>query len=182
MDYAAVYGRLHENSKRFPGFTLQYYVDDLRDLIIQTSPRRLLDYGSGKGYQYLAMRLHEQFDGPLPHCYDPGVRQIAERPKGKFDGIICTDVMEHIEEADVDAVLADIFSFVQAGFHWEDSESAFAFFAISCRPANKVFEDGRNLHVTIKPPQWWDEKIARHARDGLIIRTRFEGAEYHGAV
>ena len=50
---------------------------------------RLLDYGSGKGYQYLLARIHENWGGHLPICYDPGVIQLATRPPGRFDGIIC---------------------------------------------------------------------------------------------
>jgi hypothetical protein len=49
-------------------------------------PDRLLDYGSGKGYQYLARRYHERWGGLLPHCYDIGVQQLSPSPRASSAG------------------------------------------------------------------------------------------------
>lgn len=170
-NYAKLYTELHRNEKAFAGYSIKNYVDDIAGLVEWTSAKRILDYGSGKGYQYLKRRLHEAW-GILPHCYDVGVRQLQERPEGKFDGIICTDVMEHIAESDIDWVLNDIFSFVEPRV----SSDKFAFFAIACRPAaKKMLPDGRNVHLTVKPPSWWQEKLDKHKCVGLTIEARFDG-------
>lgn len=169
-DYAKLYSELHQKDKAFAGRSIRTYVPDIAALVQQTGAKRLLDYGSGKGYQYLQYRVHEQWGGILPHCFDIGVRQLSERPLGYFDGIICTDVMEHIAEEDVDEVLADVLSFAE--------DNAFAFFAISCRPAaKKTLPDGRNVHLTVREYAWWSAKIARHQRPGLLISVSFEGGE-----
>jgi hypothetical protein len=168
MDYAKTYGAMHDKkAKHFSGYSIKPYVQEIAGLVWDRLPRRILDYGSGKGYQYLALRLHDHWGGILPFCYDPGVVQLRIKPEGKFAGIICTDVMEHIEEADVDDVLDDLFGFAD--------DHAFVFLAIACRPAKrKRLPDGRDVHVTIKPPAWWDAKLAKYQRDGLTIRAVYD--------
>lgn len=166
MDYGRVYQELHEqHPKWFNGASIIRHVAAIAHLVFRTDAQRLLDYGSGKGAAYLRDRVHEQWGGPLPHCYDPGVRYLAERPAGKFDGIICCDVMEHIEEQDVDAVLADIFQFMEEGF---------VFFSIACRPSKKQLPDGRDCHLTIRPPEWWAEKLEPFRRPFLIIEAVYD--------
>lgn len=168
MNYAEVYGRMHEaRAKAFSGYSIKDHVEAIAVLVMRNGAGRLLDYGSGKGYQYLSRRVHDAWGGLLPHCYDPGVVQLREKPEGTFDGIICTDVMEHIEEADVDAVLADIFGYAR--------DRAFVYFCIACRPAKrKRLPDGRDVHVTVKPPQWWNEKLDKFRREQLQIVVEFD--------
>jgi len=180
MNYAKAYEAMHNaNPKHFSGYSIRPYVGEITALVRRhisflewngvpvPISGRLLDYGSGKGFQYLALRVHDQWGGLLPHCYDPGVRQLREKPSGKFSGIICTDVMEHIEERDVPKTLADIFGFA--------GERAFVFFAIACRPAKrKRLPDGRDVHVTIKPPEWWGAQIDPFRRKGLTIRAVYD--------
>lgn len=175
MDYGAVYTKMHEDSpKLFAGNSIKPYVGQIAELVAKTKATRLLDYGSGKGYQYLKLRVHEAW-GILPHCYDVGVRQLSEKPEGFFDGVICTDVMEHIEEQDVDAVLADIFASISVR---PGAKKSFAFFVICCRPAKKkVLPDGRNVHLTVKPPAFWQAKLDKFARSGLIIEAVFDEGE-----
>lgn len=171
MNYEDVYGRMHESKggKPFSGYSIKPYVHQIAGLVNVVQPRRILDYGSGKGYQYLALRVQNHWGGLLPYCYDPGVRQLRERPHGLFQGLICTDVMEHIEEDDVGKTLDDAFGFIDKHAH------AFAFFAIACRPAKrKRLPDGRDVHVTVRPPDWWRAWFKRYERPGLIIETEFD--------
>jgi hypothetical protein len=114
---------------------------------------RLLDYGSGKGYQYLAQRMHEFWGGLLPVCYDPGVPLLNVKPTGKFCGVICTDVLEHIPEDELDAVLDEIVGYIEPG--------GFVYFKISTVPSRKVDDEGCNLHVTVKPCEWWHKKLEK---------------------
>jgi hypothetical protein len=151
MSLQAEYEKMHRNEKRFPGYSLGAYVGAIAELVDQHKPERLLDYGSGKGFQYLIRRYHEKWGGLLPYCYDIGVRQLQAKPEGLFGGVICTDVMEHIEERDVQGVLRDILSSVE--------DNGFAFFGISCRPTKKKLSDGRDVHVTIRPPSWWVKQL-----------------------
>lgn len=168
MNYAEMYGRIHEDSaKTYPGMTIRPYVPRIAKLVREVGAKRILDYGSGKGYQYLKARVHEEWGGVLPHCYDVGVRQLASRPEGLFDGLISTDMLEHIENDDLDAVLSDMFSFCES--------KAFAFLSVSCIPSKKSFPDGRNVHVTQKPPEWWRNRVAPFVKSGITLAMAFDG-------
>jgi hypothetical protein len=155
-----LYRRTHAgNPKRFLGYTTKMYVEPIGRLISETGATSLLDYGSGKGCQYLnGRRMHERWGGLLPWCYDPGVIGLNEKPQRKFDGVICCDVMEHIPEHLVPEVLADIFGFAEK----------FVMLGISTVWSHKSLADGRGAHATIQPPQWWLAEIekcaTRHVR------------------
>lgn len=172
LDYGALYRPLHEASggKFFGGKIggLQAVID----LVKRTEPRTLLDYGAGKGKQYSVRQYHDLWGGLKPYCFDVGVPEFAARPKGKFDGIICSDVMEHIAPEDVDAVLADIFGF---SARRRPPTKSFVYFHISCVPSvKKTLADGRNVHLCVEPPAFWEEKLARFQRAGLIIEARYK--------
>lgn len=166
-DYSGLYGKLHSNAKMFRGHTVGRHAETIAELVSRFHPEKLLDYGSGKGHQYLTARVHEKWGGLLPHVYDPGVKGFHGSPEGPFDGVICVDVMEHIAEADVPKVLDHIFALLpgrqRPAYRLEpetEEGMPFAFFAISIVPATKNLPDGRNAHLTQKPGHWWEEQIA----------------------
>lgn len=147
--YIQKYKKLHRNPKRFLGYSLKRHIDGVCEMIDLYNPNSLLDYGSGKGYQYLTRRLHERWGGILPFCYDPGVPALSEKPTGTFDGVICTDVLEHVPHETVFETLEEIFSYA----------NKFVFLAICTRPSAKTFADGENCHITVKSDKWWDKQI-----------------------
>jgi hypothetical protein len=67
--------------------------------------------------------------------------------------------MEHIPEEEVDIALRNIF----------DRATMFVFFSIALRPASKMFADGQNVHVTLKTPTWWYEKIDEHNVNNVLV-------------
>lgn len=144
------YRWLHKIGKYFRGKSIRYHEDDIKQLISDTNSRTLLDYGCGKGWQYSKMKLHEDWGVPEPWMYDPGVPGIDKKPRCQFDGVICTDVMEHIPEQYIDETLEELLWFGQR----------FVFMSIACYPAHKKLPDGQNCHLTVRPPSWWEEKIA----------------------
>ncbi len=166
--YQKRYRELHQTfPKWFSGALKPVSVENITKLVKETGAQTLLDFGSGKGYQYLKARVHEAW-GILPYCYDPGVRQLEQKPEGVFNGVLCTDVMEHISDKDVDAHLSEIIGYV------DKSAPGFAYFSICCRPARKSFSDGVNVHLCVQPPRWWEQKLSRYKRDGLIILADYE--------
>jgi len=166
--YQKRYRELHQqHPKWFSGALKSVSVQEITQLVKDTGAKTILDYGSGKGYQYLKARVHEAW-GILPTCYDPGVVQLQDPPAEgtKFDGVICTDVMEHISQTDIDELLKNLFGYI--------GKRGFAYFAICCRPARKEFPDGVNVHLTVMSPRWWNQKLSQYKRDGLIIRADYE--------
>lgn len=170
MDYVKEYGALHMRSNKiFSGRSITPHVPKIADLVRQTGAKTLLDYGSGKGLQYRIDEVHKQWGGILPTCFDVGVIKFKQKPQGKFNGIICTDVMEHIAETDVQIVLDEIYDYV------DPSQKGFVFFAICCRLAKKSFSNGKNLHLTVQPPNWWADKIVKYRRVDLHTTMIFTG-------
>jgi len=178
-DYETLYGVHHGlyHGKRYPGYSMIDYISTLVSLVDLVKPERLLDYGSGKGYQYLTRRVHEQWGGLLPYCYDPGVFHLRERLPHKpgFDGVICTDVLEHIEVLDLKNFLDDLFAYVRVRDPEEDS--AFVFLSICCQKAKKLLPDGRNVHLTVRDPEWWWGWLDKYRRPGLILEVEFDHEE-----
>ena len=209
MNYAEVYGQLHESGaqKHFAGYTLKRYRDTIAGMVKETRPRLLLDYGSGKGYQYVDRAYHAAWApfmaddaaprAGVPVCYDVGVRQLRQRPcsgakdcvercpwvhpKSKspcektpiFDGVFSTDMLEHIERQDLPRILRDMMTFLTS-----EDRPTFAFFSVSCIPADKFLPDGRNVHVTMEPPEWWipmlTEQFAKAPGPQLRMKVMFE--------
>jgi hypothetical protein len=171
MDYERSYRALHESGKRFPGYSLGAYVGSIAELVERHQPERMLDYGSGKGFQYLARRYHERWGGLLPHCFDIGIQQLAQIPEGAFGGLICTDVLEHIEKIDLPHIVDEIFGLVDDG--------GFAFLGISCRPTRKRLPEGGDVHRTVEPPEWWASFLARQLEESgrggkIAVRAVFD--------
>lgn len=161
-DCIAAYREMHLNPKRFRGYSIKYVLPDIVSLVQETGAKTLLDYGSGKGFQYSERRVHDQWEGIMPTLYDPGVTEFSVKPRGKFDGVICTDVLEHIPEEDVLTVLGEIFSYARL----------FVVLAVHTGPSRKCLPDGRNCHLTQRPPEWWKERL--HAKSAeLRVVARF---------
>lgn len=147
----AQYRVMHASGKMFRGASIKGHIEALTDLIAKHKPETMLDYGSGKGAQYTEWKVQENWGGLVPTCYDPGVPGIDVKPEGKFDGVICTDVIEHIPPETVEQEYLEAINYA----------TKFAFFCIYTGPARKFLPDGRNAHLTQRPEKWWVEKTCQ---------------------
>lgn len=110
----------------------------------------VLDYGTGKGA--LTKRLQTELPETISvKGYDPAVTFYEERPENPVDLLVCLDVLEHIEMANIDAVLKDIHSLTKQ----------FCYLVIDLQPAVKTLSDGRNAHILLAPPEWWISRISQ---------------------
>lgn len=120
----------------------------LRPEILLLRPRSIIDYGCGQS------RLLDQLDLRYPAKlmrYDPAIPPYARKPESPADLLINVDVLEHIEERDLDAVIAEMASL-----------SRNAIIIIDTKAASAVLPDGRNAHVTIRPHAWWRNRLSRY--------------------
>jgi hypothetical protein len=163
-------------SELFDGISLYPHISDIGELARKTGSRSILDFGSGKGRLYRERRFDladgTRIDTVQGHwqvneivCYDPGVAEFSAYPQRRFDGVVCTDVLEHIPEDDIDWFLRDLFALAEK----------FVFANIASYPAIKTLPNGWNAHVTIKPHDWWRERIRKAA-------TGWRGEIYHFQV
>ena len=148
-DLVPLYRDLVDNGANFRGLSLLKYSRRIYKLLIRTQAQSLLDYGSGKGEAYgEKYAVHRTWGVPRPRLYDPSFDGIGIRPTETFDGVICSDVLEHIPEYE----LKDAITYMMK------HSRMFIWASVCCRPAKKCFADGvTNLHVTIRPILWWRE-------------------------
>jgi len=120
----------------------------LRPEIKLLRPASIIDYGCG---QSQLLDLLELGYPVARYRYDPAIPQYSKRPERSFELLLNIDVLEHIEEADLDEVLAEMRSLCRDAIIIVDTKEAVA-----------KLEDGRNAHVTLRPHGWWRERIGRH--------------------
>jgi hypothetical protein len=144
-----LYKQMHEKG-HFPGNSTAKNAAMIGELVKKHGARHILDYGSGKGAQYSELKLHEAW-GVTVGCYDPAVPELSKlpHPMTLFDGVICCDVLEHLEGRDLDVAI----------FNVTVRAAKFCFFSVATFPAKKLLPDGRNAHLTLESKDWWRAKI-----------------------
>jgi hypothetical protein len=177
----AQYRQLHRDGDRrthespdlvFPGKSLPPQAHHICRLIGQYRARTVLDYGAGKGTQYMPLpftddkglsypSIKDYWGGVEVRCYDPGYEPFSELPSGRFDGVIATDVLEHCPEEDMEWILAEMFQYADK----------FVFANVACFPAFRILPNGANAHCTIRPPKWWRKLVD-------LVAARFPAVRY----
>ena len=77
----------------------------------QVQAQTLLDYGCGRAMPTAAPQAAPPTRYPRPNVtlYDPAFRRDGILPAGKFDMVICSDVLEHVPEDEVDQLIERLF-------------------------------------------------------------------------
>lgn len=159
--------KFHANNiSNWIGESLAEYKHEIYKIIKEKNIKTILDYGCGKATFHKILFNNKKIPGSPQNInitgYDPCVPNFEKRPEGKYDLVLCIDVMEHVQEDKIDEVLKDIFSF-----------STNVFLTITCYPATQTLLNGKNAHYTVKDPDWWKEKLKSY--DGLytvIFQTK----------
>ena len=140
----------------FLGYSLTKWILNIKEIIKINKCDSLLDFGCGKGFLYKnKFKINDQEYRNLLDCwklddvylYDPGVKEFSVYPVRKFDGLICTDVIEHIPESDILQFIDNLFKL----------SNKFIFVVIATIPATKFFDDGTNIHLCLKTKKEWEK-------------------------
>lgn len=169
-----------------------------RDLISGAS---ITDFGAGTGsvvWPFLERKLKVQLIDIAPNALDEGVRNLMAFMPDQVvfhqeclwnlshavtatDWAYCCDVMEHIPEEKVDAVLAEISEKTRKG----------GFFQICLQ--DEYFGDMINekLHLSVHNHKWWEEKLSEFfpvyatlslidgARSGFLVGPGYRYSAEH---
>ena len=118
----------------------------------------VIDFGCGTGRA--AIRIKEygcfvQLIDFTDNSRDPKAMELPFRQHDLTEPIslmgrygYCTDVMEHIEPEKVDAVIKNIMDAAKT-----------TFFQISTIPDSMGEIIGQQLHLTVRPHSWWNDKF-----------------------
>lgn len=151
VELIATYRQMAAQGAQFRGLSILRYAGEIAEVISRHDAQSILDYGSGAGDAYRPPHsIQVQWD-LTPTLYDPAFPEHCRKPKGKFDGVVCSDVLEHVDQADAPGLIRDLFDYAER-FVWA---------SVCCRPAKKVFPNGRNMHVTIQPFGWWRRRFEK---------------------
>ncbi|HYR34320.1 MAG TPA: class I SAM-dependent methyltransferase [Burkholderiales bacterium] len=184
-ELVALYARMHVEgetrlripaAQTFPGSSLAPHIARIKALIDATGAKSVLDYGAGKGTQYrpqplivdgrhVADGIAEYWDVEI-ECYDPGYADYSKLPEATFDGVVCTDVLEHCPEEDLPWILDEILAFARR----------FVYLNVACFPARKSLPNGENAHATVRPPQWWEALVRERTRSRPDLRWALHSA------
>ena len=185
-ELVALYTRMHAEGERrlgippektFPGSSLAPHIVRIKALIDATRAKTVLDYGAGKGLQYrpqpvivderqVADGIAEYWDVEI-ECYDAGYVPYSKLPQTSFDGVVCTDVLEHCPEEDLSWILDEIFGLARR----------FVYLNVACFPARKSLPNGENAHATVRPPQWWEALVRERASSRPELRWALHSAQ-----
>jgi hypothetical protein len=144
--YLELQRELHSRPEGYGGKGAKW-ADTVLALVRQFDARSVLDYGCGRGS--LARKLAASgISGLRVSEYDPAIPG-KDHPPLFADLVTCTDVLEHIEPDRLDAVLT----------HLRQLARKAVFLVIALDPANKTLKDGRNAHLILESPEWWEARL-----------------------
>lgn len=171
--------------KVFDGRGIVPHIEVVRQLCRRFQAKTLLDYGSGKARAYESTKARIEDGRELKGLkalwglqdvsfYDPALAQHATLPRGTFDAVVATHVLEFTPPDDIDWVLSEIAAYAQR----------VVFLAIACYASPWKLPGGGNYHATIASPGWWTDRLlaARTEQGPRLFAFLFEDENHRAMV
>ena len=122
-------------------------------------PTSILDFGCGTGG--LVHGLAEQYPNLVVSGYDPGNTTYSiDLTDKRFDMIVSTDVLEHIEPDHLTTTLKYL-----------SARGKYCYHLIALAPSKVILPDGRNAHLIQESAGWWRQQFTSL---GYNIITEYE--------
>ncbi|MCF3641971.1 class I SAM-dependent methyltransferase [Rhizobium sp. TRM95111] len=175
--YRDMLSEMHRNQ---PGWGKSATVPEMAKWCISKyKVESLVDFGCGKGL--VTQELKRQFPDVDVVGYDPAVAESSL--PNNTDMIFSKDVLEHIEPNLLEYVLTDLYK----------RTNKVQYHLIACHKALHFLPDGRNAHLIIETPDWWQRlfrslgfRIVREEVVGDIKKPRgretIATTKYHCAI
>tara|TARA_R110000824_G_scaffold315363_2_gene502507 strand:+ start:1098 stop:1742 length:645 start_codon:yes stop_codon:yes gene_type:complete len=191
LDLIEAYKHLHKEEYKFRGISLIPFAIAIYGIIQSNKCKSIIDYGCGKAIAYkenfkdidykkqipnFTVPLHKWWGIDELQLYDPGVPEHSKLPTKKADLVICTDVLEHIPEEDLDWIIREICSL----------SNSVVFINVSSQPAKKTFTSGKykgdNVHVSLFDHKWWVDKVKTVHKDYKDLKIYLTSTEKTGIM
>ncbi len=143
--------------------------------VIEWQPRFVVDFGCGDN-AFIRQIRRRGIDGLGIDFANDGADIVAAMHcvplAGGIANVVASfDALEHLLPEDVDPVLAEMRRIGRPGGHF--------IFSISTRPS-RITVDGENLHPTVRPQDWWVDRISRVGRvESAGARGRYITGTWH---
>lgn len=118
----------------------------------------VLDFGCGTGT--LTEYIRGNCPGVMVYQYDPSIRGIDKLRDEQYDLIVSVDVLEHVEPQNLAETLA-----------WMNEHTHRQVHHIDCNDTKDRLPDGRDVHLIIQEPEWWEPRVAPPAT-GMQVMER----------
>jgi len=144
----------HERDPDYGSSRGQGRVDFIRTALGKRTIRRVLNFGAGK-----SPLLDLLWPDPTMVSkvnYDPAIQAISASPTGAFDLVISTDVLEHIPEDELPAMIERHAQIARGFIH-----------LIHFREAKHRLPNGENCHATQRGPDWWLATLEKHSFESV---------------
>jgi hypothetical protein len=112
-------------------------------LVTDLAATSVLDYGCGQ-----EANLARYASYPVEN-YDPGVPAWAQEPL-PADLVVCVHVLEHVEDACLEAVITDMLSLATRAM----------LLLVSCEPSTKLLPDNTPWHTCVHHGSWWAQLVS----------------------
>lgn len=155
MDAKRIYDEVYET---IPGYGDVNHGGRMQRYVVkELKPKSVLDVGCGKGVfcQYLAkngiLTYGLDVSAPLPKTNNVTwfKHDLKSIPLMTVEWVTAFDVLEHIPEKDLEKVFKEFDRVARKGF----------IFSICFR--DSIYKvQGQSLHPTVKPVQWWKDKLS----------------------
>ena len=164
----------HASSNTYSGKLMRPHAPIIKELIDRHSSKTMLDYGCGKGGQYLWVSNGDRASIPAGKTigeylevdislYDPAYPPFATEPVGKFDIVVCTHVLGSIPLTDFDTIVRRIYGLANKAVY----------------VAEKVGEVGKGVFTELSgmprfSEEQWESALRAVPHDGLevVLSTR----------
>ena len=155
-----------QNSVNWAGYGSYQYVDELQIIVQQHGCKTMLDYGCGKGLQYPQGKNNfAQLIGIKQYSmHDPAYEKYAVLPDGKWDLVVCFDVLPFIPETDIDTVVELMLSRCNK-------------ICVIGLQEISITKRSKKPFVCVHDHAWWQAKLA-HEKIHLIWRSGNKPFDY----
>jgi hypothetical protein len=136
-------------------------------VVRELQPASILDYGCGRS----DLLAHLYLDGARRIArFDPAIPEVEKLPVGRYDLVLCLNVLEYVPLTDLERVLAEL-----------KSLSPHVLLAIDLEPERLLLYSGARAHVTLLTRQEWLSwlgsvfgvvtAVSNQRSDFLLVRT-----------